>query len=161
MPAVTTRRRVELVLVPLVAAFCMAFIIGAIVLDRDRGACPPANWSNQLTLSLTGSLSGMANASAVTACTGTDCTPAAPPSAAAASAALQASEGTRTLAQQPNGSWTLNVGAKLPRTVNFSVFDKSGNILATQSAALNWTRVSGNERCGGQMAGMSVVVDMP
>lgn len=162
MPAApTTRRRVELVIVPLVAAFCMAFIIGAIVLDRDGGPCPPATWSNQLTLSLTGSLSGMAQAAAVTACTGADCTPTPPPSAAAASAALQAGEGTRALVQQPNGSWTLNVGAKLPRTLNFRVFDNSGKILATQSAALNWTRVSGNERCGGQMAGMNVVVDMP
>lgn len=169
MPAVpTNRRRVELVLVPIVAAFCMAFIIGAIVLDRDQGTCPPANWNNQLTLSLTGSLSGMTNAAAVTACTGADCTPMEPISAAAgaskasaASAALQTGENSRALVLQKNGSWLLNVGTKPPRTVNFSVFDKDGNVLASQSTALNWTRVAGTERCGGRMAGMNVVIDVP
>ncbi len=158
----TRRRRVELVLVPLVAAFCMAFIIGAIVLDRDRGPCPPANWNNQLTLSLTGSLSGITHADSVTACTGTDCTPMAPATAAsAASAALPSNQSNRVLTQQKNGSWLLNIGTKPPQTLKFSVFDQAGNVITTQTTALNWTRVAGDERCGGRMAGMNVVVDVP
>lgn len=141
----------------------MAFIIGAIVLDRDRGPCPPANWNNQLTLSLAGSLSGITNAAAVTACTGADCTPMAPTTSAAAgaSAALPSNQSNRALTRQQNGSWLMNIGTKPPQTVKFSVFDHAGNVLATQTTALNWTRVAGNERCGGRMAGMNVVVDVP
>lgn len=128
-------------------------------MDRDGGTCPAANWNNQLTLSLAGSLSGMTHAAAVTACTGAQCTPMAPSSAAAAS--LHSAENNRVLTHQRDGSWLLNVGSQPPRTVNFRVFDHSGNVLATQSADLNWTRVSGNERCGGRMAGINVVMDMP
>lgn len=160
MPAApTTRRRVELVLVPLVAAFCMAFIIGAIVLDRDGRPCPSPNWNNQVTLSLSGNLPSSTQAAAVTACTSTDCVPAAPTTVAAA--ALHSIASNRILAQQADGSWLLNLGAKPPNSVSFSVFDQNGAVLATQSTALNWTRVSGNERCGGRMAGLHVVVDMP
>lgn len=160
MPAApTTRRRVELVLVPLVAAFCMAFIIGAIVLDRDGRPCPSPNWNNQVTLSLSGGLAGTTNAAAVTACTSTDCVPAAP--ATVAAAALHSIANNRVLTPQADGSWLLNVGSQPPNSINFSVFDHNGALLATQSTALNWTRISGNEHCGGRMAGLHVVVDMP
>lgn len=156
MPAVpTTRRRVELVLIPLVAAFCMAFIIGAIVLDRDGGTCPTANWNNRLSLSLAGSQSASDSAAAVTACSGTDCVPQAPTFAKAST------DGTRVLTQQQDGSWLLMVGAQPPKSLSFSVYDHNGKVLAAQTTALNWTRVSGNERCGGRMAGINVVLDMP
>lgn len=158
--APTTRRRVELVLVPLVAAFCMALVIGAIVLDRDGGPCPSPNWNNQLTLSLAGNLNGMTHAAAVSACIGAECVPLAPGTSAAA-AALQPVGNTRPLTPQENGTWLLNIGAQPPSAVNFSVFDRNGKVLATQSTALNWTRVSGSESCGGRMAGINVVMDMP
>lgn len=156
MPAApTTRRRVELVLIPLVAAFCMAFIIGAIVLDRDGGACPTPNWSNRLSLSLAGSYSSSTSASAVTACSGTDCIPQVP-------AFAKASTGnTQVLTHQTDGSWLLTLGAQPPQALSFRVFDHNGKVLAAQTTALNWTRVSGNERCGGRMDGINVVLDMP
>ncbi len=137
----------------------MAFIIGAIVLDRDGRPCPSPNWNNQVTLSLSGGPAGMTNAAAVTACTSTDCVPAAP--ATVAAAALHSIANNRVLTPQADGSWLLTVGAQPPNSVNFSVFDRNGALLATQSTALNWTRISGNERCGGRMAGLHVVVDMP
>lgn len=158
--APTTRRRVELVLVPLVAAFCMAFVIGAIVLDRDRGPCPSPNWGNQLTLSLAGNLTGMTHAAAVSACSGAECVPVAPGTSAAA-AALHVVDNTRSLTQQKDGTWLLNVGAQPPNAINFSVYDHNGKVLATEAASLNWTRVSGDERCGGRMAGINVVLEMP
>ncbi len=156
MPAApTTRRRVELVLIPLIAAFCMAFIIGAIVLDRDGGVCPTPNWSNQLSLSLAGNHSNSAHAASVTACSGTDCVPQVPAFAKASTGS------TRVLTHQEDGSWLLMVGAQPPKAISFRVFDENGKVLAAQTTALNWTRVSGNERCGGRMAGINVVLDIP
>ena len=134
MPVVpTTRRRVELVLVPLVAAFCMAFIIGAIVLDRDGGPCPSATWNNHLTLSLSGSFTGSTKASAVTACSGADCIPLAPADATSTTGS------TRMLTHEKDGSWLLTMGAQPPSTINFRVYDLNGKVLAAQSTALNWT----------------------
>ena len=156
MPAApTTRRRVELVLIPLVAAFCMAFIIGAIVLDRDGGSCPAPTWNNHLSLSLAGNQGNNATAAAVTACSGTDCVPQSP------TFAKMSAGGTRMLTHQKDGSWILTVGALPPKTLNFRVYDQNGKVLATQTTALNWTRVSGTERCGGRMANINVVLNMP
>lgn len=138
----------------------MAFVIGAIVLDRDRGVCPSPNWNNQLTLSLAGNFNSTTHAAAVSACTGAECVPAAPGTSAAA-AALHSVDNTRSLTPQKDGTWLLNVGTQPPNAVNFSVFDHAGNVLATESTALNWTRISGNERCSGPMAGINVVMDMP
>lgn len=156
MPAVPiTRRRVEFVLVPLIAAFCMAFIIGAIVLDRDGRPCPQPNWKNHLSLSLTGSYAGISSASAITACSGVGCVPAPP-------AFAKSSTGNSSLlTQQDDGSWLLTLGAQPPSAVSLSVYDRSGNVLASESTALNWTRVSGDERCGGRMAGINMVLDVP
>ena len=53
------------------------------------------------------------------------------------------------------------VGAQPPKAISFRVFDENGKVLAAQTTALNWTRVSGNERCGGRMAGINVVLDIP
>lgn len=149
--APTTRRRVELLLVPLVAAFCMALIIGAIVLDRDGGPCTTPNWDNHLTLTLSDS----SRAANVTACSGSECVPMAP------TFARSATGNTRLLAHQKDGSWLLNVGAQPPTAISFRVFDQAGNVLAAQSTVLNWTRVSGNERCGGRMADITVGLNVP
>lgn len=147
----STRRRVELVLVPLVAAFCMAFIIGAIIIDRDAGLCPTPTWKNQLTLSLTGDV----DATAVTACSGTDCVPLPP------SFAKNATESPSVLTPQKDGTWLFDVAGTPPKSVSFRVYDQSWKVVAAQSAALNWTRVSGNERCGGHMAPIGVVLHVP
>ncbi|MHA7305560.1 hypothetical protein ACX80E_09990 [Arthrobacter sp. TMN-49] len=149
--ASTTRRRVELVLVPLVAAFCMSLIIGAIVLDRDVRPCSAPNWENHLTLTLSES----AKAASVTACSGSDCVPMAPTFAQGATGS------TRLLAHQEDGSWRLNVGSQPPTAISFRVFDRAGNVLAAQSTALNWTRVTGNERCGGRMAEIKMGLNVP
>lgn len=146
-----SRRRVELVLVPIVAAFCMAFIISAIVLDRDAGPCPTPNWNNQLTLSLTGNV----QAAAVTACAGVDCVPA-PPTFAKSS-----TESSGLLTHQKDGSWLFNVAANPPKSVSFRVYDRNWNVVAAQSTALNWTRISGNETCGGRMSPINVVLNVP
>lgn len=152
MPAVPiNRRRVELVLVPIVAAFCMAFIIGTIVLDRDSGPCPSPNWHNQLTLSLTGNV----DAAAVTACAGAECVPVPP------TFAKSTSEDSGLLTHQNDGSWLFNVAPNPPKSVSFRVYDHNGDIVAAQSTALNWTRVSGTERCGGRMSSINVVLDVP
>ncbi|MEO6529324.1 MAG: hypothetical protein ABI563_04480 [Specibacter sp.] len=149
--APNTRRRVELLLVPLVAAFCMALIIGAIVLDRDGGPCTTPNWDNHLTLTLSDS----SRAASVTACSGSECVPTDP------TFARSGTGNTRLLTHQKDGSWLLNVGAQPPAAISFRVFDQSGNVLAAQSTALNWTRVSGNERCGGRMADVKVGLNVP
>ena len=156
MPAApTTRRRVELILVPIVAAFCMAFIIGAIVLDRDRGACPSPTWNNHLSLSLAGNSAERTEASAVTACAGKDCVPQSP-------AFAKSSKGdTQLLTRQKDGSWLLTVGAQPASTMSFNVYDQNGKVLAAQSTKVNWTRISGNERCGGPMADVGMVLDVP
>lgn len=154
MPAMPPpRRRVELVLVPVMAALCMAFIIGAIVLDTNAGTCPPQNWHNRVTLTLTGNHA--AEAAAVTVCAGATCAPPAPTVAKAASV------DSSLLAHQANGSWVLNTGAAPPPVVTFRVFDVTGKVLAQQSNSLNWTRVGGSERCGGPMAGMQVGIRVP
>lgn len=156
MPAApTTRRRVELVLVPIVAAFCMAFIISAIVLDRDRGACPSPTWNNHLSLSLAGNAVESSEASAVTACVGKDCVPLSP------SIAKSSNGNTKLLAHQKDGSWLLTLGAQPASSINFNVYDQNGKVLAAQSTKVNWTRVSGNERCGGPMADVGMVLDVP
>ncbi|SEE92106.1 hypothetical protein SAMN04489740_3105 [Arthrobacter alpinus] len=156
MPAVPlSRRRVEFVLVPLVAAFCMAFIIGALVLDRDSRPCPQPNWNNQLSVSLSGSLESTSNVSAITACAGTSCTPAEP------TFAKGSSGNTSVLVHQQDGTWLLTLGAQPPSAVSFRLFDENGTVLAAQSTALNWTRVTGDERCGGRMAGISLMLNVP
>lgn len=149
MPVIApSRRRVELVLVPIMAAVCMAFIIGAIVLDTNAGSCPSPNWHNKVTLTLAGSHAP--EASAITSCAGTDCIPPAPAQAEKSAA------GSGSLTHQPNGSWVLTTGAAPPSVVTFSIFDAAGKLLAQQSNSLNWTRVGGSERCGGPMAGMQL-----
>lgn len=149
--APTARRRVELVLVPLVAAFCMALIIGAIVLDRDRRPCSTPNWDNHVSVTLSDS----SKVASVTACSGSECVPMAPMFAKSSTGS------TRLLAHQKDGSWLLNVGAQPPSAISFQAFDESGNVLAAQSTDLNWTRVSGNERCGGRMADIKVGLAVP
>ncbi|MFQ4148718.1 hypothetical protein AAGW05_08490 [Arthrobacter sp. LAPM80] len=156
MPAVpSTRRRVELVLVPLVAAFCMAVVIGTIVLNREGSPCPSPSWDNHVSLSLSGSVADAAHASAVTACTGAECVPAPP------AFVMESTGNTSVLSHQLDGSWLMTVGAQPPSAVSFRVYDHSGNVLAAQTTALNWTRVSGDERCGGRMAGINVVLAVP
>lgn len=155
MPAFfMSRRRVEIVVVPLVAAFCMAFIIGAIVLDRDRGTCPPATWSNNLTLNLTGNTHTTEQATSITACFGADCIPLGP------AFAKSSSGNSRMLKPQPDGSWLLKVGARPASNITFRVFDQSGRVLASKATKVNWTRVSGNERCGGRMADVHLSFDL-
>ncbi len=65
------------------------------------------------------------------------------------------------LTHQKDGPWMLAVGALPPKTLSFRVYDQNGKVLATQTTALNWTRVSGTERCGGRMANIKVVLNMP
>lgn len=150
-----SRRRVEFILVPLVAAFCMAFIIGALVLDRDSRPCPPANWNNYLSVSLTGSLLSTSNVSAITACTSASCTPASP------TFAKGTSDNSELLVHQQDGTWLLKLDAQPPSALNFRVFDASGKVLTAQSTALNWTRVTGDERCGGRMADIGLLLNVP
>ncbi|WP_146233405.1 hypothetical protein [Arthrobacter psychrolactophilus] len=150
-----SRRRVEFILVPLVAAFCMAFIIGALVLDRDSRPCPPANWNNYLSVSLTGSLLSTSNVSAITACTSASCTPASP------TFAKGTSDNSELLVHQQDGTWLLKLDAQPPSALNFRVFDASGKVLTAQSTALNWTRVTGDERCGGRMADIGLLLSVP
>lgn len=155
MPAVrSSRRRVELVLVPFVAALCMAFIIGAIVMDKDAVACPPATWHNHVTLALAGDPDATARVSAVTACTGSKCVPLTP------TFAKNAPGGSAMLSRQPDGSWLLDAGSQPASVITFRAFDAAGNVLAQQSSTLNWTRVGGNEKCGGPMASMKVPLSM-
>ncbi|WP_442213232.1 hypothetical protein [Specibacter sp. RAF43] len=151
----SSRRRVELVVIPVMAALCMAFIIGAIVLDRDAGSCPPASWHNHVSVTLAGNHDAVAAAAAVTACTGSACIPLSP------TFARNSAGGTGLLAHQPDGSWVLSVGSKPPAHVTFSVFDASGTVLARASNALNWTRVAGTEKCGGPMAEVRVLLQLP
>ncbi len=156
MPAVfTPRRRVQLFVVPLVAAFCMAFIIGAIVLDREGADCPSPTWNNQLHLQLSPTSAKAVQPAAVTACMGEECVPLAPAFAKASSGT------TRALIHERDGSWQLSLGAQPAGTISFTVYDKNGAVLSNQSTKVNWTRISGNERCGGAMADVSMVLDMP
>ncbi|WP_104091036.1 hypothetical protein [Arthrobacter sp. GMC3] len=153
-----TRRRVELVLVPMVAALCMAFIIGAIVMDRDSGSCPPSAWHNQVNLTLAGDTSTAAKANAVTACAGSKCVPLTPTFAKNASSGGASAS---LLTHEADGSWVLDVGSQPPNSLTFRVFDVAGNLLAQQSTAMNWTRVGGSEQCGGPMAAMKVFLRLP
>jgi len=140
---VSHRRRVELVLVPIVAALCMAFVIGAIVLDRDGANCPPAAWNNSVSVTPAGHPGVVA---AMTACTGNGCLPPAP------SFARTATDGSGKLVRADNGSWTLNTGSDFPGTVTFRAYDAGGNLLTQQTASLYWTRVGGTDHCGGPMS---------
>ncbi|GAA4655668.1 hypothetical protein [Arthrobacter cryoconiti] len=156
MPAApTTRRRVELVFVPIMAALCMAFIIGAIVLDKDPAACPAATWANTLKVTLTGSQSAVAGAANITACAGSTCIPLNP------MFAKNAPNATDILAREANGSWVFVMGEQPPSAVTLRVFDTAGNLLTQESRTLNWTRVGGTEQCGGPMAAMRVQVQVP
>lgn len=151
----STRRRAELVLIPLLAALSMALIIGAIVVDRDSGTCPSANWHNHVSLTLSGDQAEYARVSTITACEGSKCVPLAP------TFAKKTSDSSILLSHQGDGSWILNVGSKPPASLTFSAFDSSGNLLAQQSSALNWTRVGGSEQCGGPMDSMKVLLQVP
>jgi hypothetical protein len=153
--APNARFRVELVLVPLVAAVCMAFIIGAIVLDKGAGSCPQPNWHNHLTLSLSGSPSAVSSVSAITACAGSNCVPMNPTFAKLATGAPS------LLARQGDGSWVLNVDTEPPTAVTFRAYDAAGNLLIQQSDTFNWTRVGGTEQCGGPMGAMTVPLRLP
>ncbi|MFC8304259.1 hypothetical protein ACFUCV_11300 [Specibacter sp. NPDC057265] len=156
MPAVPPpRRRVQLFLVPLIAAFCMAFIIGAIVMDRDGAACPAASWDNHLNLKLLADGADAKEAAAVTACMGAKCV------AHAQDSTKTTSGTTRALIHEANGSWQLSLGAQAVSTIDFTVYDKNGAVLATRTTQVNWTRISGSERCGGAMADVGVVLEMP
>ncbi|WP_160318944.1 hypothetical protein [Arthrobacter sp. ERGS1:01] len=137
------------------AALCMAFIIGAIVIDRDSGACPPSNWHNHIALTLAGNQARVDEAAAITACTGARCIPPAP------TFAKNASAGNGLLSRQEDGSWLFTVGSVPPSSVTFRTFDVAGNMLSQQSNVLNWTRVGGTEQCGGPMGTMRVVVRVP
>lgn len=148
------RRRVELVAVPLVATLCMVFIIGAIVLDRNNGSCPAANWENKVTLTLGGNPMSIAAASAVTSCVGVNCKPADP------RFAKSSADHTELLLHQSDGTWLYSPQTAAPVNVTFKVFNASGQILAEQSYALNWTRVGGTEHCGGPMAPMKVPLQL-
>ena len=140
---ISHRRRVELVLVPMVAALCMAFVIGAIVLDRDGVKCPPSSWNNSVTVTAAGDPGAVA---AMTACTGNGCLPPSPPFA------QKSTTGSGKLVHAANGSWTLNTGDEIPGTVTFRAYGASGNLLSQTTASLYWTRVGGSEHCGGPMS---------
>lgn len=151
---VPPRRRVELVAVPLMATLCMIFIIGAIVLDKNGGACPAVSWSNKVTLALSGNPTSMATASAVTACTGINCKPADP------RFAKSSSDVSELLMRQSDGTWVYSPGSASPANVTFKVFDSNGQVLAERAYSLNWTRIGGSEQCGGPMAAMSVPLQL-
>ncbi|MCQ9165243.1 MULTISPECIES: hypothetical protein [unclassified Arthrobacter] len=156
MPAVRPpRRRVEFFVVPFVAAVCMAFIIGAIVMDKDSGGCAPASWHNRVMLTLAGNQATAAQVDSVTACVGAECVPLTP------TFARKSSSGSVLLARQPDGSWQLKVGTQPASSVTFRAFDASGKVLGQQSNTLNWTRVGGNEKCGGPMADLHVDLQLP
>lgn len=153
MPAVSPPlRRVQLFLVPLIATFCMAFIIGAIILDSDGAACPPPTWKNQLSLELTGNDATAAEAAAITACMGADC--------ASPGSTKNRAGTTRALIHENDGSWRLSLGPQPASTINFTVYDRRGAVLSSQSAQVNWTRISGSERCGGAMADVGMVLEL-
>jgi hypothetical protein len=146
---ISHRRRVELVLVPMVAALCMAFVIGAIVLDRDGANCPAAGWDNAVDVTAAGHPDAVA---AMTACTGTGCLPPAP------SFSRTATNGSGKLMRSGDNSWTLKTGKDIPGTVTFRAFDAAGNLLTQQTASLYWTRVGGSESCGGPMSTNAVQI---
>lgn len=133
----------------------MAFIIGAIVMDKDSAACSPATWHNHVTLTLTGNPDAAVRVSAVTACTGSKCVPLTP------TFAKNAPSGSAMLSRQPDGSWLLDAGTQPAPGITFRAFDAAGNVLAQQSNTLNWTRVGGNEKCGGPMAAVKVPLYVP
>lgn len=156
MPAIPfTRRRVELVLVPMMAALCMAFIIGAIVTDRDAGPCPPPGWHNQVSLTLAGDTRTVAQSQSVTACSGAGCIPLAP---TFAKNTVESNGSASLLTHQADGSWLLDVSPQPPSIFTFRVYDHAGKLLAQQSNTLNWTRVGGSEQCGGPMATMKILL---
>ena len=142
-------------MVPFVAALCMAFIIGAIVTDKDSGGCPQAAWHNHLTLTLAGNGDTAERVHAVTACGGSKCVPLTP------TFAKNSPTGAAMLSRQQDGSWLLAVGTQPSSTLTFRAFDAAGNVLVQQSNTLNWTRVGGNDKCGGPMAAMNVALTLP
>lgn len=148
------RRQVELVIVPLLAALCMALVIGAIVLDRDAASCPPASWHNNVHVTLGGDHGITASAAAITACAGQKCTPLTP------TFARSSASSTNLLAAHTDNTWVFDVGKTPPTLLTFRVYDASGKVLAQQSNSLNWTRVGGSEICGGPMAQLNVMLPL-
>lgn len=155
MPVVPpARRRVELIAVPLLAALCMAFIIGAIVLNKNSASCPPTSWHNRVNVTLGGDQPRMAAAAAITACSGSKCVPLSP------TFARSSANFNNLLATHEQGGWFFNVGQLPPTALTFRVYDSKGNVLAQQSNSLNWTRVGGSEICGGPMGQMNVLLSV-
>lgn len=131
----------------------MAFVIWAVVMDRDipGTVCPDLGWTNSVKVLTTGSSDPV---SAMTACQGNGCVPTPP------SALTNATPGS-SLTHDGGNSWTLNLATAAPAQITVQAYDADGKVLTKQSYSLNWTRVGGNEVCGGPMTTAAIEMSVP
>ncbi|WP_155848603.1 hypothetical protein [Arthrobacter sp. 35W] len=149
-----SRHRIELIVVPVVAAIAMALIIGAIMRDSTPGACPAIGWGNSLTITTTGNSAAVA---AITVCGIGDCGPGAAAATTPASPVLGEDRATRA----GGTDWSFQVGMNTPGTLTFQALDAGGVILTQKTVDLNWKRVGGTDQCGGPAVTNDVVLAIP
>lgn len=134
------RRRVGLIVVPVVAAIAMALVVGAILRSPTPTACPAIGWIDTVDIALVGNAGQVASLSI---CEGTGCNP----GGTAASAAP--TYGTGSVTRLGPSRWRYEAGMANPASITVQASDSAGKILAQQTFALNWKRVGGSDQCGG------------
>lgn len=104
-------------------------------------ACPAIGWINELTITLDGDLSDVAD---VKLCIEDDCAP-----AEGTDIPEELTEVAFTDQDASTGTWVFTTGMSTPDQFIVRVYAADGTVLSNTQARPQWVRVGGSEQCGG------------
>lgn len=137
-------------------------------------ACTAIGWVNTITVELDGDVSGV---NMVQLCDGAECSEPSPPSAAAAPRTMaplaslnptapvtpdvQRTQAPFYAEQVDTDTWRFMVNMSTPDQVTAKALSAAGDILAEQSADLDWKRMGGSAQCGGPSESSPIRLSVP
>lgn len=137
-------------------------------------ACTAIGWVNAVTVELDGDLSQV---STVQLCDGAECSELSPGAAttaprtmaplaslnptARATPDVQRTQAPFYAEQVDNNTWRFMVNMSTPDHVTAKALSATGDILAEQSADLDWKRTGGSAQCGGPSGASPVRLTVP
>lgn len=125
----------------LTSTILLVTTLGLTACSPSGFVCPAIGWINELTVTLDGDVSPVAD---VKLCVEDACVPmtAGTPPEELAQVALAAQNGS-------TDEWVFTTSMNTPERFSVRVYSADGDVLTDRDVTAQWTRVGGSEECGG------------